>query len=127
MRSAASVPPHEMDRVIGITDGAAREDQSPATRRMFGEDIPLEPDLPTLLVDVGERLEEIRRVFPRVSVPEERFDLLSAALDELDDALARVREAHGMIARIERYLDDRYQVVLRRLRDVDRQLKDGAA
>jgi len=103
------------------------EQEPAATRRVFGEEIPLEPELPALLVDVGERLEEIRRRFSQVSLPEERFDLLSTALDELEGALDGVREAHAALARIERRLADGYQIVLRRLRDVERDLENGEA
>jgi hypothetical protein len=103
------------------------EHERPETRRVFGEDIPLEPELPALLVDVGERLEEIRQRFAQVSLPEERFDLLSSALDELEGALDGVREAHAALARIERRLADGYQIVLRRLRDVDRARESGEA
>jgi hypothetical protein len=102
------------------------ERQDPATQRVFAEDIPLEPQLAAVLVGAGDRLEEIRRLSARVSLPEERFDLLIAALDELDRALSRVREANASLARIERRLADGYQVALRRLRDVDRDVNgDG--
>jgi hypothetical protein len=94
-----------------------------STRHVFGEDIPLEPELPALLVDVGDRLEQLRLRFAEVSLPEERFDLLNAALDELEGALDGVRDAHAALARIERRLADGYQIVLRRLRDVERELE----
>src|ERR687895_317460 len=96
------------------------ERQGPPAQRVFAEDIPLEPQLAAVLVDADARLEEIRRLSARVSLPEERFDLLIAALDELDRALSRVREANASLMRIERRLADGYQVALRRLRDVDR-------
>jgi hypothetical protein len=52
--------------------------------------------------------------------PEQRFEVVGSALDELDSALERVRDARGKLARIEVRLVAAYERALAELRQAER-------
>jgi hypothetical protein len=92
--------------------------------RVFGEEILLDPPLVDLLSDIEAHLERLAaRYGPGASLAQ-RHDVIDEALDELDRALERVRDARGKITRIEVRLVAAYERALAELRGVER---DGAS
>ena len=92
------------------------------TRRLvvFDEEIVLDPPLVELLVEIEGRLESLAARYGPTVPPGKRFELLDSALDELDSALERVRDARSKLARIELRLVAAYERALEGLREVER-------
>ena len=97
---------------------AADAEQQPVV--LFGEELVQEPPLPALLAEAQRHLRELRERYGDVLPADERFDLLSEALDELETALASVRAAR------ERLVADR-DAADARLRPLARPAPDGRA
>jgi hypothetical protein len=89
-------------------------------RRLFGEELGGEPPLTELLADVQRHLRELAVQFGPDLAPEEQIELLDEALDELDAALERVREARTKLARIELRLAASYENAVARVRQTER-------
>ena len=85
--------------------------------RVFGED--LETGFADRLLRIRDRLDDLREEWES-SVSDERRDVLERALDELDEALELTRERRSKLTRLERRLAARYQTVLARLREAER-------
>ncbi|MGH3031866.1 MAG: hypothetical protein ACRDNE_14115 [Gaiellaceae bacterium] len=88
-----------------------------AIHRVFGEE--LETGFAERLLRIRDRLDELREEWEQAARAE-RSDLLERALDELDTALELTRERRSKLTRLERRLAARYQTVLARLRDAER-------
>jgi hypothetical protein len=93
---------------------------------LFGEELVSEPPLPVLLAEVQERLAAFRDRYGDVLPADERFELLSSALDELDVALESVRAARERLGRIETRLALAFDSALARLRMTERELLEEA-
>lgn len=95
------------------------------TRRVihsvFGEE--LETGFADRLLLIRDRLDELREEWESTAGAERR-EVLERALDQLDEALELTRERRSKLTRLERRLAARYQTVLARLREADR---DGGA
>ena len=65
-------------------------------------------------------LEELRRAGAGTSAPERRFELTSAALDELEQALELVRDTRAKLTRVEQRLTRSFERLMRRLRELER-------
>jgi hypothetical protein len=89
---------------------------------LFGEELAQEPPLPDLLQQAQGHLRELRERYGDVLPADERFDLLSEALDELETALESVRAARDRLGRIEARLTLAYDRSLARLRHAEREL-----
>jgi hypothetical protein len=98
----------------------AREPSAPLV--LFGEEIRVDPPLPELLAAVQTRLVELRERYGDVLPADERFEILSEVLDELDVALETVRAARERLARIETRLTLAFDGTLARLRTAERDL-----
>lgn len=96
-----------------------RED-GPRRLVVFDEEIPLDPPLADVLVDIERRLHELAARYGPAAAPGERFELLDSALDDLDGALERVRSARSKLGRIELRLVAAYERALEGLREVER-------
>ncbi|MGH2991801.1 MAG: hypothetical protein ACRDMA_18455 [Solirubrobacterales bacterium] len=97
-------------------------DAEPETPRrvLFGEEIGGEPPLMELLADAQRHLQLVAdRYGPELS-PDEQVELLDEALDELDNALVRVREARARLTRIELRLATSYENAVARVRQAER-------
>jgi hypothetical protein len=93
---------------------------------VFGEELLLQPPLSQVLVDVERRMAEFRVRYGDVLPADERFEILSSALDELDGALEGVRMARERLGRIEARLARAFDVSLARLRSAERELNPEA-
>ncbi len=87
---------------------------------LFGEELGGDPPLPQLLGEVQEHLQALADRYGSDLPPEEQFELLDEALDELDAALERVREARTKLARIELRLATSYENAVARMRQTER-------
>jgi hypothetical protein len=88
-----------------------------AIHRVFGEE--LETGFADRLLRIRDRLDELREEFEGAARAH-RPELLERALDELDEALELTRERRSKLTRLERRLAARYQTVLARLREAER-------
>ena len=105
----------------GYLEGvAAAED---AHLVLFGEEIGQNPPLPVLLAEAQERLRELRDRYGDVLPADERFELVSSALDELEVALESVRAARERLGRIETRLVLAFDAGIARLRSAERELE----
>jgi hypothetical protein len=84
---------------------------------LFGEEIALDPPFTVLLADVQQLLESIAARYGNTLADEETEAHLAVALDELDTALAGVREARWKLGRIEIRLVSAVEEAARRVRD----------
>ncbi len=91
---------------------------------LFGEEFAGNPPLPELLAEVQRRLETFRDRYGDVLPADQRFELLSGALDELDVALESVRLARERLGRIEARLTLAFDGALARLRTTERELTE---
>ena len=89
-------------------------------RVLFGEEVGGEPPLMELLADVQRHLRELGAQFGPDLPPGEQLELLDEALDELDAALERVRDARTKLARIELRLATTYDNAVARARQAER-------
>jgi hypothetical protein len=87
---------------------------------LFGEEVGGEPPLLELLADAQRNLRELAGQFGPELRPEQQLELLDEALDELDAALERVRDARTMLARIELRLAASYENAVARVRQAER-------
>jgi hypothetical protein len=94
--------------------------QGSRTFVLFGEEIDEGQPLPELLADVQERLLDLARKYGPALPPGERFEILDLALDELDTALERVRDARAKLLRIELRLASAYETGIARIRAAER-------
>jgi hypothetical protein len=89
---------------------------------LFGESLGSgEQPLPELLADVQRNLRGLAEQYGDAPAAGERFEILDEALDELDGALERVRDARVMLARIEVRLATAYERAVARMREADRE------
>ncbi len=88
-----------------------------AIHRVFGEE--LETGFAERLLRIRDRLDELREEWEGAARAH-RPELLERALDELDEALELTRERRSKLTRLERRLAARYQTVLARLREAER-------
>lgn len=98
------------------------EDVQPGERTivLFGEPIDEGQPLPEVLAEVQERLLDLARKYGPALPPGERFEILDLALDELDIALERVRDARAKLLRIELRLAAAYETGVSRIRAAER-------
>jgi hypothetical protein len=87
---------------------------------LFGEELGGDPPLPQLLAEVQENLQALAERYGSDLPADEQFELLDEALDELDAALVRVREARTKLARIELRLATAYDNAVARFRQAER-------
>ncbi len=87
---------------------------------LFGEDLSGEQPLPELLADVQDRLRALATKYEPALSAGERFGILDEALDELDAALERVRDARAKLLRIELRLASAYETGIARIREAQR-------
>jgi hypothetical protein len=89
-------------------------------RVAFGEELGgQQPPLPELLADVQDHLASLGRRYAQALSGDEKFLILDEALDELDGALERVREARTKLARIELRLAASYERAVASIRTDD--------
>jgi hypothetical protein len=86
---------------------------------LFGEEL-WETPLPQLLAEAQEHLRELGERYRKPLTQNEQVELLDEALDELDAALVRVREARAKLARIEVRLATSYESAVARIRQTER-------
>jgi hypothetical protein len=79
-----------------------------------------EPPLLELLADAQRNLRELAGQFGPELPAEQQLELLDEALDELDAALERVRDARTKLARIELRLAASYETAVARVRQAER-------
>jgi hypothetical protein len=91
---------------------------------LFGEELVGEPPLPELLADAQRQLSALAERYGRGLPAEERFEVLDEALDQLDAALERVRDARAKLTRIEVRLASAYESAVARIRQVERDGED---
>ena len=94
---------------------------------LFGEELDVGRPLPELLGEVQDRLLELARKYGPGLPPDERFEILDLALDELDTALERVRDARAKLLRIELRLAAAYESGIARIRAAERDAGGAAA
>ena len=87
---------------------------------LFGEEVGGELPLPELLADAQRHLEALAARYGDDLTDVERFEVLDEALDELDAALERVRDARGKLLRIELRLATAYENAVARVRQAER-------
>jgi hypothetical protein len=87
---------------------------------LFGEELGGDPPLPELLADAQRALTALGERYEQGLPAEERFEVLDEALDELDAALERVRDARGKLTRIEVRLAAAYESAVARIRQAER-------
>jgi hypothetical protein len=87
---------------------------------LFGEELDVGRPLPELLGEVQDRLLELARKYGPGLPADERFEILDLALDELDTALERVRDARAKLLRIELRLASAYESGIARIRAAER-------
>jgi hypothetical protein len=107
---------------MGTVEGVEASDETSVV--VFGEELRLQPPLSQLLADVERRMEDFRERYGDVLPADQRFELLSGALDELDAALEGVRAARERLGRIEARLTHAFDTSLARLRSAERELND---
>jgi LPS O-antigen subunit length determinant protein (WzzB/FepE family) len=89
--------------------------------RLFGEELGGDPPLLQLLAEAQENLQALADRYGADLSQDEQFELLDEALDELDAALERVREARAKLARIELRLATSYETAVARIRQAERE------
>lgn len=94
---------------------------------LFGEELDVGRPLPELLGEVQDRLLELARKYGPGLPADERFEILDLALDELDTALERVRDARAKLLRIELRLASAYESGIARIRAAERDGGGAAA
>lgn len=94
---------------------------------LFGEELDVGRPLPELLGEVQDRLLELARKYGPGLPADERFEILDLALDELDTALERVRDARAKLLRIELRLAAAYESGIARLRAAEQDGGGAAA
>jgi Mg2+ and Co2+ transporter CorA len=101
--------------------------EQPATPRrvLFGEELGGDPPLLQLLAEVQQSLQGLAERYGSDLPAEEQLELLDEALDELDVALERVREARTKLARIELRLATSYENAVTRMRQTGREAGAG--
>jgi hypothetical protein len=87
---------------------------------LFGEEIGGEPPLPALLADAQRHLDALAERYGEGLAADERVEVLDEALDELDAALERVRDARVKLTRIELRLASAYETAVARIRQAER-------
>lgn len=87
---------------------------------LFGEEVGGEPPLLELLADAQRHLRELAGQFGPELPADAQLELLDEALDELDAALERVRDARTKLARIELRLAASYETAVARVRQTER-------
>jgi LPS O-antigen subunit length determinant protein (WzzB/FepE family) len=87
--------------------------------RLFGEELGGDPPLLQLLAEAQENLQALADRYGADLSQDEQFELLDEALDELDAALERVREARAKLARIELRLATSYETAVARIRQAE--------
>lgn len=87
---------------------------------LFGAELGGDPPLPELLADVQRHLQALAARYDSDLPAGEQLELLDEALDELDAALERVREARAKLARIELRLATSYENAVARMRQTER-------
>ncbi len=100
------------------------EPESPR-RILFGEELGGDPPLLQLLAEAQVHLQALAERFAAELPADEQFELLDEALDELDAALERVREARAKLARIEVRLATSYENAVARIRQAERETDAG--
>ena len=88
---------------------------------LFGEQLGGDPPLPQLLAEAQRHLQELAESYGPALTTDQQVELLDEALDELDAALERVREARTKLARIELRLATSYENAVARVRQAERQ------
>jgi phage shock protein A len=88
-----------------------------ASLTLFGEEVRLEPPFTDLLADVQRRLEALAARYGATLAGDDPQATLDLALDELDAALAGVRDARWRLGRIEIRLVSAVEEAERRLRE----------
>jgi hypothetical protein len=101
--------------------------EQPATPRrvLFGEELGGDPPLLQLLAEVQQSLQALAERYGSDLPAEEQVELLDEALDELDVALERVRDARTKLARIELRLATSYENAVTRMRQTGREADAG--
>jgi hypothetical protein len=87
---------------------------------LFGEELGGDPPLPELLADAQRQLAVLAERYGQGLPVGERVEVLDAALDELDAALERVRDARAKLTRIEVRLAAAYESAVARIRQAER-------
>jgi hypothetical protein len=105
----------------------AEPPQRTQTSVLFGEEIDEARPLPELLREVQDRLVELGRKYGPTLSPDQRFEILDLALDELDTALERVRDARAKLLRIELRLAAAYETGIARIRAAERDRGEAAS
>lgn len=105
--------------------GPVKAEPNSPGRDLFGESLGGDPPLPQLLADVQENLQALAERYGSDLPPEQQYELLDEALDELDTALERVRDARTKLARIELRLATSYENAVARLRQTGREAEAG--
>ena len=100
--------------------GAVSVDPETPRRPLFGEELGGDPPLQQLLAEVQQRLGALAERYGSDLPADEQVELLDEALDELDAALVRVREARTKLARIELRLATSYENAVARMRQTER-------
>jgi hypothetical protein len=88
---------------------------------LFGEQLGGDPPLPQLLAEAQRHLQELAEGYGPALTADEQVELLDEALDQLDAALVRVREARAKLARIELRLATAYESAVARVRQAERE------
>jgi hypothetical protein len=78
--------------------------------------------LETRLRELRPSLEALRREGMGADGPRRRFELTSAALDEIEETLELVRRSRVVLGGVEQRLTRRFDQLLHRLRELDRLL-----
>ncbi|HET6694967.1 MAG TPA: hypothetical protein VFG85_00555 [Gaiellaceae bacterium] len=87
---------------------------------LFGEELGGDPPLPELLADAQRHLTALGERYGEGLPAGEQFEVLDEALDELDAALERVRDARAKLTRIEVRLAAAYESAVARFRQAER-------
>jgi hypothetical protein len=91
---------------------------------LFGEVIGGDPPLTELLADAQRHLAALAERYGEGLTAGEQFEVLDEALDELDAALERVRDARAKLTRIEIRLATAYENAVGRIRQAERDTAD---
>jgi hypothetical protein len=95
--------------------------------RLFGEELGGDRPLLELLAEAQQHLQALAERYGTDLSQDEQFELLDEALDEIDAALERVREARAKLARIELRLATSYENAVARIRQAERDGLCGTA
>jgi hypothetical protein len=88
---------------------------------LFGEQLGGDPPLPQLLAEAQRNLQELAERYGSTLSAEKQVEVLDEALDQIDAALERVREARTKLARIEVRLATSYENAVARVRQAERE------